>query len=89
MLGVSRTKWNFVPAMAAALSAAPLLSAIGTAVGIMAGAIVGGPAGFDIISSQEYWSEAQKVIWDWPAHLHPLKYAPLVNACELPPQALV
>jgi hypothetical protein len=82
MLGVPHTRWTLLPAMAAALLAAPLLSALGTAVAVAAGAVVGGPSGFGLISQEEYWEEASKVVWEWPPHLHPLKYAPMVNACE-------
>eukprot|EP00962_Isochrysis_galbana_P039194 scaffold14023_cov124-Isochrysis_galbana.AAC.1 len=82
MLGVPHAQWTLLPATAAALLAAPLLAALGTSVALCAGAVVGGPSGFGLISQEEFWEEAGKVVWEWPQHVHPLKYAPFVNACE-------
>ena len=61
MLGVPRLGWTFVPAVLAALVAAPLLTAIGTSVALYVGALVAGPRGFDLLSTDEYWADVHEV----------------------------
>lgn len=79
VLGVPRLGWTFVPAMAAALLAAPLLTAIGTAVALWVGGVVAGPVyGFDLMESDEYWREVNAVVVE-RGDTHLLKYPPLVN----------
>ena len=78
VLGVPRLRWTFVPAMAAALLAAPLLTAIGTAVALWLGAFVAGPNGFDLMDGEEYWREVNAVVIE-RGDTHLLKYPPLVN----------
>ncbi|KAL1525446.1 hypothetical protein AB1Y20_020303 [Prymnesium parvum] len=79
VLGVGATAWTFFPAIIAAAVAAPLLSMLGTTVALFVGQVVGGPAGFDMISHEEYWQEVSSTIFQQPPGAHILKYAPLVN----------
>ena len=59
ILGVPASLWTFAPSMIAALVAAPILTAIGTAVALAVGAFVGGPSGFDLIETADYWHEVR------------------------------
>ena len=77
LLGISLTRWTFVPALTAALVAVPLLSAAGTAVGLGAGAVVG--AAFGVVDVSEYASEVRAALFDWPDALPASKYPPFVN----------
>ena len=80
VLGVPAGRWTFAPAIIAALIAAPLLTAVGTWVALVIGAFVGGPSGFDLITSDDYWAEVRTAILEHRPGSHPLKWAPLVNA---------
>jgi hypothetical protein len=80
VLGVPRLGWTFVPAVLAALVAAPLLTAIGTSVALYVGALVAGPRGFDLLSTDEYWADVHEVVVAPGPQLHWLKYPPAVNA---------
>lgn len=79
ILGVSASMWTFAPALLAALVAAPVLTAIGTAVALGVGAFVGGPAGFDLISSADFWREVADTVLTRREGAHVLKWALLVN----------
>ena len=78
ILGVHASRWTFAPALLAALIAAPLLTAIGTAVALWVGALVG-DAGFGLISTGEYWKEVRSTVLDRREGAHLLKWALLVN----------
>ena len=80
LLGVGTAGWTFIPALAAALVAAPLLTAAGTAVGLATGALVAASPLFNLMSAQEYYDEVHGAVIAWKAGTHPLKYPPLVNA---------
>ena len=80
VLGVPRLGWTFVPAALAALLAAPLLTAVGTAVALYVGALVAGPQGFALLSADEYWADVHEVVLAPGPQLHWLKYPPAVNA---------
>ena len=80
VLGVPRLGWTFVPAVLAALIAAPLLTAIGTSVALYVGALVAGPRGFDLMTDEEYWVDVHEVVIAPGPQLHWLKYPPAVNA---------
>ena len=80
VLGVPRLGWTFVPAALAALLAAPLLTAVGTAVALYVGALVAGPQGFELLSADEYWADVREVVLAPGPQLHWLKYPPAVNA---------
>ena len=56
-----------------------MLTAIGTAVALQIGAIVGGPSGFDLVSADDYWLEVRTSVLDRRDGAHLLKWAPLVN----------
>ena len=79
VLGVSPSRWTFVPAAIAAAVAAPILAAAGTAVALAMGALVGGESGFGLIGADEYWREMRAVVYEPVAGAHILKYALLVN----------
>lgn len=80
ILGVPASSWTFFPALLAALLAAPILTAIGTWVALVVGAFVGGPSGFDLIETDEYWREVWSNVLERREGSHLLKHAPLVNA---------
>ena len=80
VLGVPRLGWTFVPAVLAALLAAPLLTAVGTSVALYVGALVAGPRGFELLSTDEYWADVHEVVLAPGPQLHWLKYPPAVSA---------
>ena len=71
VLGVGATSWTFGPALIAAALAAPLLGAVGTAVALLMGAFVGGPSGFGLIPTEEYWREMRVMLFERPDGCRP------------------
>lgn len=78
ILGVPASRWTFLPAMIAALVAAPLLTAVGTAVAVVVGAFVG-DTGFGLITSDNYWAEVRETVLERREGQHLLKWALFVN----------
>jgi len=78
ILGVSASRWTFLPALLAALVAAPVLTAIGTGVALYVGAVVG-ESGFGITSADEYWQEVHTSVLERHEGAHLLKWALFVN----------
>ena len=78
ILGVPASQWTFLPALIAALLAAPLLTAMGTAVALLVGGFVG-DTGFGIISEDDYWAAVRQNVIERRNGAHILKWAVLVN----------
>jgi hypothetical protein len=77
---VPSARLTFFPSLLAALIAAPVLTAGGTYVALHVGALVGGPAFFDLMPTEDYWNEVQSSVFERREAAHILKWAPLVNA---------